>query len=438
LDKDKCRGILAGLNPRTTNAAVFGLLLALWSGCSKSPEGAGSASGVRSEDGGSYEVRQVEERLLERAITTTGSLLPLDRTPVSVKVPGRLEKLLVDLGSTVKQGDLIAQVEDVDYSLRVAQAEAALWQARSQAGLPLEGNDDRVEVEATTAVMEAKAVLDEARANRERIQALAAQGILSASDLETANATFKVATSRYEDALQGARTRVAQVQQRRAEYRIALQQREDTRILAPYDGAVQERLTSVGAFLSVGAPVVSLVRTDPLRLRVEVAERDAARVRIGQPVRVTVEQDANVYTGRVSRLSPAIVEGSRTLVVEADVSSMGRLRPGSFARAQIVTVGEVPARVIPEDALVSFAGIEKVFVVEDGLAVEKRVVTGDRGPGWVEVVEGLAVGERLVMKPGNLQTGQRVTAVSPAPAEPGVPVTSEGGAGGAGGGVAGS
>ncbi|MBL9128602.1 MAG: efflux RND transporter periplasmic adaptor subunit [Verrucomicrobiales bacterium] len=363
-------------------------------------------------DGGAFEVARVERRSVERTITTTGSLLPLDRTPVSVKVAGRISEIAVDLGSVVRKGDLIAQVEDADYALRVRQAEAALWQARAQAGLPLEGNDDGADEEASSAVTEARAVLDEARANRDRILALSQQGILSASELETANATFKVASSRYEEALEQARTRMAQVKQRRAEYWIAAKQQADTRILAPYDGAVQERLANVGEYLAVGAPVVTLVRTDPLRLRVEVSEREAPRVKIGQSVRVTLERDTNVYSGEVKRLSPAIVEGSRTLVVEADVPSQGRLRPGSYARAEIVTTGEVPTLTVRPEAVLTFAGIEKVFVTEGGLAVEKRVTTGDRGRGWVEVVAGLREGESAVLSPGSLQAGQKITVLS--------------------------
>ena len=385
------------------------LVLLLIGGCSRKPEVASNRLAAAPTDGGSFEVALVESRRVERTILTTGSLLPLDRTPVSVKVPGRLVSIAVDLGSYVRQGEAIAQVEEVDYALRVKQSEAALWQTRALVGLPLEGDDDQVDAETSSAVNEAKAVLDEARANRDRIQALSTQGILSASELETASATYKISLSRYEEALEQARTRIAQLQQRRAEYRIAIQQLRDTRIVAPFDGAVQERLANVGEYLAVGAPVVTFVRVDPLRLRVEVSEREAQRVRIGQPVRVRLERDTNTYSGEVKRLSPAIVEGSRTLVVEADVPSLGRLRPGAFARADIVTVAEVPALTVAPKALISFAGIEKVFTVEDGLAVERRVTTGDRGPDWVEILSGVQAGQTIVVSPGSLQTGQKVT-----------------------------
>lgn len=412
--------------PLSRMLSLAGLLLA-WTGCSPSTDSAkgGRAPAVATE-GGSFRAATVQARRLERAIATTGSLLPMDQTPVAVKVAGRLESIAVDLGSFVHEGDLVARVEGGDYELRVKQAEASLGQARARVGLSLEGEDDRVTVEDSPAVKEARAVLDEARANRDRIQALSRQGILSASELESANATFKVAASRYDEALEEARIRVAQLQQRRAEFEIARKQLSDTYILAPFNGAVQDRRANVGEYLAIGAPVVVMVRVDPLRLRVEVPERDAPRVRTGQVVRVTVDGDTNAYTGEVRRLSPAIVQGSRTLVVEADVPSQGRLRPGSFARAQIVTVPESTALTIPPEAVVTFAGIEKVFAVADGLAAERRIVTGDRGPGWIEVTTGLRAGESVVLAPGGLQAGQKVRVEAEAAAVSVVPPAAPG------------
>ena len=374
--------------------------------------GGGGTNAVAATDAGIFRFSKVEARRLERTIPITGSLLPVDQTPVSLQVAGRIEAIEVDLGSVVKRGDVIARLDAADYELRVRQAAAALGQARARVGLPVDGTDDRADTERSSPVTEAKAVLDEARASRDRIQALSQQGILSTSELETATATYKVSQSRYEEALEEARIRMAQLQQRRAEYEIARKQLADTVVRAPFDGAVQERRANVGEYLAVGSPVVVLVRTDPLRLRVEVSERDAIRVRVGLPVRVTVEGDAESYLGEVKRLSPAIAEGSRTLIVEADIPGRGRLRPGAFARGQIIIEAESTAITVPTDAVISFAGVEKAFLAVDGKAVEKRVVTGDRGKGWLEVVDGLKAGDVVILAPGNLQTGQLVRAAT--------------------------
>lgn len=191
---------------------------------------------------------------------------------------------------------------------------------------------------------------------------------------------------------------------------LARQQFSDTVLSAPIDGAVRERRASVGEFLAAGAPVFALVRVHPLRLRVAVPERDASSVRVGQSVRVLLEGDPTAHAGRVARLSPSIQEQNRTLIVEAEVANReGKLRPGSFARAEIVVEADRTAVMVPAPAVVTFAGLEKVFVVKDGKAVEKRIRTGRRSGDRVEILEGVAAGETVVADPGNLVGGTPVT-----------------------------
>ena len=154
----------------------------------------------------------------------------------------------------------------------------------------------------------------------------------------------------------------------------------------------------------------TLVRVHPLRLRVAVTERDAPSVRVGQSVRVRLEGDPATHAGRVVRLSPSIQEQNRTLNVEAEVGNRdGKLRPGSFARAEIVVEADRTAILVPASTVVTFAGLEKVFVVKDGKAVEKRIRTGRRSGDRVEILEGVAAGEAVVTDPGSLVGGAPVT-----------------------------
>jgi RND family efflux transporter MFP subunit len=147
----------------------------------------------------------------------------------------------------------------------------------------------------------------------------------------------------------------------------------------------------------------------PLRLRLAVPERAAARIRPGQEVRVRVGGDPNVYLGRVARLSPAIEESNRTLMIEAEVPNEGSaLRPGTFASAEIVISSDRPIVVVPSSAVVTLAGIEKVIAVQDGKAVEKLVRAGRRFEDRTEIVDGISAGEIVVVEPGNLVGGQAV------------------------------
>jgi RND family efflux transporter MFP subunit len=135
-------------------------------------------------------------------------------------------------------------------------------------------------------------------------------------------------------------------------------------------------------------------------------------VRVGQPVRVRLEGGGAEHPGRVARVSPAIQEQSRTLTVEAEVANRdGRLRPGSFARAEIVVEADRKAVLVPASAIASFAGLEKVFVVKEDRAEEKRVRTGRRAGNLVEILEGVAAGEPVVVEPGNLAAGAPVRVV---------------------------
>ena len=292
---------------------------------------------------------------------------------------------------------------------------AALAQARAALGLPLDGANDTVEIEKTSLVRQAKALLDEAAKNRTRVQGLAKTGLAPQSEADTAEATFIVALNKVESALDEARTRQATLAQRRAEVDIAGKQLKDTSLRAPFDGVIQARLAGLGEFLQTGTPVVTLVRADPLRLRLEVPERDAAGVRAGQSVRVRVEGVTNLVTGRLARISPAITESSRMLISEADIPNDGALRPGLFVRAEIVTNERDSGLGAPAAALLIFAGLEKMVTVRDGKALEKTVATGRHGDDWVEIVSGLKAGDVVVLDPSNLRTGQPVTVSEPRP-----------------------
>lgn len=346
---------------------------------------------------------------MERTVSVIGSLAAMDQATLSVKVTGRLQSLSVDVGTQVRKGQLLAQIEPVDYELKLRSAEALLAQARARLGLPLLGTDDAVNPDETSTVRQANATLQEALKQRDRIRELANRGISTQSDLEVAMAAYDIAFNRRLEAHEEIRQRQAVLQQRRVEVEIAQQQLADTKIAAPFDGIVQERKASPGEFLNTAAPIVTLVKVDPLRLRLEVPERNTAGVKLGQKVRLTIEGDTNKHAGTIARISPAIAEMSRMLVVEADIPNRaGGLRPGAFARAEIIVAEPQPATAIPASALLTFAGIEKIFLVKEGKAVEKNIATGRRAHDFIEVLRDVKPGDQVVINPGNLQNGQPV------------------------------
>jgi RND family efflux transporter MFP subunit len=351
----------------------------------------------------------VQERVA-RVVLSTGTLAAEDLVVLGTKVAGRVAEMNVDLGSRVRRGDTIARLDQVDFKVRVDQAEAALQQARARLGLSATGQDERVDPEQTAIVRQARAVREEAQLTRDRAEVLVKQDLIARAQVDTAVANLQVAEGRYQDALEEVRNRQAILAQRRAELEEARQRLADSVLVSPIDGAVSQRQASVGEYLATGAAVTTLVRTHPLRLRMPVPESAAAGVRVGHRVRLSVEGDPTVYGGRIVRLSPIVQEQNRTLMVEAEVpNERGTLRPGSFARVEITTDAVQPVVVVPASSVVVFAGVEKVLLVREGRALEQRVVTGRRRGEHIEIADGLKGGELVVLEPGNLTGGQAVT-----------------------------
>jgi RND family efflux transporter MFP subunit len=391
---------------RTLRAAAI-LSLTLAAGCGQ--DHADATARAKQDAPRSVRLVAAESGSLPRVVTVTGTLAAEDQVVLNTEVAGRLDQLPVDLGSVVHQGDVVAVLDLTDFRLKVEQAETALTQARARLGVPLDGSGDAIEPEKTSLVRQARAVLDQARRQRERMSTLHGEGILAKAELDQVDADYRVAEARLQEAFEEVRNRQAIVAERRAALGLAQQQLADATIRAPFDGAVRERHLSVGAYLDVGAPVVTIVRIHPLRLRLAVPERDAASMRVGQRVRLREEGAGTAAEGRVVRLSPAVDEGTRTLMVEAEIpNENGVLRPGAFATADIVVDPEQTAILLPASAIVSFAGVTKVVTVSDGKAVEKRVQLGRKAGDRVEVAAGLAAGESVVAEPGSLSAGQPV------------------------------
>jgi len=131
---------------------------------------------------------------------------------------------------------------------------------------------------------------------------------------------------------------------------------------------------------------------------------------------VAVEGRSQTHPARVARVSPALDSRTRLLRVEGELTNPGGLRPGAFVRAEIVLATGVKGLAVPSDAVVAFAGTEKAFLVQTNQAVERRVTTGRRRDGWVEILGGLQEGDRVIRNPGGIATGSPVAPVAAPPA----------------------
>lgn len=348
---------------------------------------------------------------IPEVIVANGELFAEDVASIGVKVPGRLIKLNVDLGSQVTVGQVLAELEKDDYEFRVKQAEGQVEQTRAQLGI---GNlpTDNVVPEDTAMVRQAAAGLREAKLIGENTSKLFQQGVLSRVDNEKAGITRQTAEARYQAALEQVAQLRAQLTERRAQLSLARQQLSDTVIKSPFSGGITKRQTSVGEYLGVNAPVATIVRQHPLRIRLEVPEKQATKVKFGQLIEIDIQGGQGKRTGRVVRLSPAIDALSRSLTVEGEIPNEdGKIRPGSFAEGRITVDASASGITVPFSAVVSFAGTERVFVVKNGALEDHVILSGRRLPGnRVEVLKGVDANAKVVTNATErMMKGQKVT-----------------------------
>jgi len=354
---------------------------------------------------------KVEVRELQRSVEAVGSLDPNEEITVSNQVEGLVSKVFVDLGDSVKAGQVLAQLDTSELELTVRQQTAALQQELARLGLT-EGSAD-VDDATTSLVRQANATFAESRIQLDRTTSLVSQGLLPRQQLDEQQARYNVAEAILNAARENVRNIRATITARRASLALAQKKLADARIIAPMSGFIKERLVAEGLYLKVNSPVVTLVQISPLKLRFEVPENSIDSVKVNGPVQFQVDSFPNQkFAGRISRIAPSVDRESRTLKVEALVNnSDGVLKPGIFARVTIPTGQHDKALTVPTAAVFQFAGLEKVFVIENGKIAERIVRSGAQNDTFVEIVEGVKEGDTVATSNlGSLQQGREVTA----------------------------
>jgi RND family efflux transporter MFP subunit len=352
----------------------------------------------------------VQIRELQRSVDAVGTLDPNEEVAVTNQVEGIVEKLFVDLGDSVRAGQPIAELDTRELELNVRQQEAALQQELARVGLT--DPNGTLDEAGTSQVRQAEATFADARIRLDRTKKLADSGVIAQQQLDAQQAQFDAADA----ALRGARETVrnirASISARKAALGLAQKKLTDARISAPLAGFVKDRSASVGQFLRANSPVVTIVQNSPLKLHADVPENAISQVRVGRPVQFQVDAfPARTFEGRITRLAPSVDQQSRTLKLEAVADNAdGLLKPGFFARVTIQTDRKDKVIVVPAESLMTVAGIEKVFVIENGKVAERIVRSGARLNNEVEIVEGLNEGDVVAKSNlGSLQQGREVS-----------------------------
>lgn len=325
------------------------------------------------------EVAAVEYGPIELRRTFTGTLDAQAEFVVAPKIGGRVEDMTVDLADSVMRGQVVARLDNAEYTLAVTQAEADV--AVAQANLA-----------------EARSQLTIAERELQRLDKLRERGVSSESQLDIARADHLAKQAHVEVSL-------AQLTRARAALETARIRLGYTEVRADWSGGSEKRLVAeryldVGEMVAANAPLLRIVELDSLIAVFSVAERDYALLHNGQAAGIVTDSyPGEVFPGEIVRIAPVFRSSTRQARVEVRVENPQlRLKPGMFGRISLVLQQVAEARIVPEQALVTRGGSSGLFVVtQAGDSVAWRDVTvGIRQDGRVQV-SGENIGERVVI-----------------------------------------
>ena len=363
------------------------LALLLVAGCAKQDPSPHAEKPVKAPI--AVEVSAAAPGDIQRALTLSGDIRAARETPVSARVGGRLETLLVDEGTRVQAGQALARIDDTDLKLQLLQAEAQLAAAQANRA------SSATNLATTTD-------------NLKRLQQLHGEGGVSDQQLIQTRGQAQAAEA-------GVRAAEAQIAQARAAIALAKSQLSYTTITAPFAGVVTQKQAEIGTMLQPMAPVFTVASVKDLEVKVPVGQAFLGGVHPGQSASFNVPTyPGRSFSARVKEVAPTVDVGTRTATVTLAIpNEEGLLAPGMFARVNLPTASREDVVVVPEAAVVSNGEREFVFVVAAGTAERREVKTGLREDQRVELTAGVEPGDAIVtLGQGMLEDGDTVKVVN--------------------------
>ncbi|NJO39769.1 MAG: efflux RND transporter periplasmic adaptor subunit [Cyanobacteria bacterium CRU_2_1] len=358
----------------------------------------------------------------------TGTVEAIDVTTLTSRVTGRVEQLLVQEGTQVEKGQVIAIIDVSDIQAKQQQAEAQIIEAEA-AVLTAQANRRSALTQVYTAqeklseakasLLEAQAELADAQLNQRRMSRLYPEGAVPEVDLDTANtrvdvlqarirqieatiaqsaSTIKSAEAAVEEATASVGQAQARVAQAEATAREVTANLDYGVVRAPFAGVITKKQVEIGAIAGVNQPLVTLESRDRLRLSVAVPESLIDRVQLGQSVTVHIDALNRQIAGQVSQIVPSADPQARNFTVKVALPPTTNLISGMFGRLQLENT-ERTALVIPSNTLVERLGVSGVFKVVDGKAQFQTVTVHPINDDAVEVFAGVNEGDRLILNP---------------------------------------
>jgi membrane fusion protein, multidrug efflux system len=285
-------------------------------------------------------------------IEATGSFDADESSDVAPDAAGRVVATPVDVGQFVKQGSILVRLQGIDAGLRLDEARAAV--SRAEASLKLAESQNTL-----------------AQTTAQRYSSLQATGDVSSTVADQAKTGA-------ETAVQNVNTARATLAQARAQLALAEKAVADVAIVAPFSGYISQRRVSLGEYVQPSTPVVTLLKTDPVRLRLTIPGVQAGQIRVGQKVTATVDAfPEQTFSGQITAVNPAIAAESRSFIVEARVPNpKSLLKPGMFAVATVDQGRTTKTMLVPRRAVIEDANTNsyRVFIVDKDNKARLRVV----------------------------------------------------------------
>ena len=330
---------------------------------------------------------EVKEGSIVAEVMGTGTLEAKQKAIISPKISGRLQEVRVDQGDTVQTGDVLFQLDDTELNQQVEMAKVGV--AAAKAGL------NRFEADQN----QAQAVFKQAEQNHERVAMLIKSNAASATDMDKAREQMDVALAGVARA--DAALLEAKQQDLVAESTLAFHQARlaDTVVAAPFEGLIVQRYRDPGAVAVPGSPVLSLISTEVLWVSAWVDETEMSRIAVGQPARVAFRsEDAKSFRGEVARLGRETDRETREFTVDIRVLELpANWAVGQRAEVYIETARRDKATIVPASAVTWREGTAGVFVQLDGTAQWRSVKLGLSNREQVEVLEGVAADEQILL-----------------------------------------
>jgi RND family efflux transporter MFP subunit len=337
------------------------------------------------------------EQPIARFIRATGTLMAEEQADVAAETTGRVVSAPVERGTPVSQGAELVRLLSTETDAQLKEAEANAAQLEARLGLTAGATFD---VNAVPEVQNAKASAELAQAEFARIKSLLDQRVVSQSEYDQRRTQAEAARQQYDAAKNGAAQQYQMLLAARARVALARKAVADTVVRAPFNGAVAQRLVSVGDYVTRGTKVAVVVRVNPLRVQLTVPEQFISAVSVGQPVNFEVDAYAGrQFQGTIKFVSPALQADQRALTIEATVPNPnGVLKPGLFATARIEQQAKTPGVLVPAAAVQVTSGTSRVYVVQGDHVEERIVTTGETVGDRIEITKGLKAGERVATR----------------------------------------